>query len=99
MLHKTAAALLTQSLKPQTFTVFGGRPSHDFVLSHSMQKDADGPVEFLKPFWRTTPDRAGGTFVHPLLVYADLLSIDDDRTREIARIIYDRYLHTVIKTD
>lgn len=96
---ETAAALLTQSLKPQTFTVFGGRPSHDFVLRHSLQKDADGTVEFLKPFWRTPQARAGGGLcVHPLLVYADLLSIDDDRTREIAQSIYDRYLHTLIET-
>jgi hypothetical protein len=97
---ETAAALLTQSLKPQTFTVFGGQPSHDFVLRHSLQKDVGGTVEFLKPFWRTPPDRAGGgPCVHPLLIYADLLSIDDDRTRETAQIIYDRYLHTLIETD
>ena len=96
---ETAAALLTQSLKPQTFTVFGGQPSHDFVLRHSLQKDASGTVEFLKPFWRTPQAPAGGGLcVHPLLVYADLLSIDDDRTREVAQIIYDRYLRTIIET-
>lgn len=96
---ETAAALLTQSLKPETATVFGGRPSHDFVLRHSLQKDAGGTVEFLKPFWRTPQARAGGSpCVHPLLVYADLLSIDDDRTREVTQIIYDRYLRTIIET-
>jgi len=96
---ETAAALLTQSLKPQTFTVFGGMPSHDFVLRHSLQKDAGGTVEFLKPFWRTPQALAGGSpCVHPLLVYADLLSVEDDRTREVARIIYDRYLRTIIES-
>ena len=96
---ETAAALLTQSLKPQTATVFGGSPSHDFVLKHLLQKDPEGTVEFLKPFWRTPQARAGGDpCVHPLLVYADLLSIDDDRTREVAQTIYDRYLRTIIET-
>jgi len=96
---ETAAALLTQSLKPQTVTVFGVSPSHDFVLKHLLQKDPEGTVEFLKPFWRTPQARAGGDqCVHPLLVYADLLSIDDDRTREVAQIIYDRYLRTIIET-
>lgn len=96
---ETATALLTRSLKPQTATVFGGRPSHDFVLKHLLQKDPGGSVEFLKPFWRMpqAPDD-GGHCVHPLLVYADLLSIDDDRTREVAKIIYDRYLRTIIET-
>lgn len=96
---ETAAARLTQSLKPQTFTVFGRPPSHAFVLRHSLQKDADGTVEFLKPFWRTPQARPDGSpCVHPLLVYADLSSIDDDRTREVAQTIYDRYLHTLIET-
>jgi hypothetical protein len=35
---------------------------------------------------------------HALLVYADLLSIDDDRTREVAQNIYDRYLRTIMET-
>ena len=96
---EAAAALLTQSLKPQTATVFGGRPSHDFVLKHLLQKDTEGTVEFLKPFWRTAQAPANGEHcVHPLLVYADLLSIDDDRTREVAQIIYDRYLRNIIET-
>ena len=69
------------------------------MLKHSLQKDPDGTVEFLKPFWRTPQVQSGGgSCVHPLLVYADLLSIDDDRTREVAQIIYDRYLRTIIET-
>ena len=96
---ETAAALLTQSLKPQTATVFGGSPSHDFVLKHLLQKDPEGTVEFLKPFWRTPQVQSGGNpCVHPLLVYADLLSIDDDRTCEVAQIFYDRYLRAIIET-
>jgi hypothetical protein len=96
---ETAAAFLTQSLKPQTATVFGAVPSHDFVLRHLLQKDPDGTVEFLNPFWCPPQSPAGGDpCAHPLLVYADLLSIDDDRTREVARIIYDRYLRNIIET-
>lgn len=96
---ETAASLLTHALKPQTSTIFGNRPSHDFVLKHLLQKDPEGTVEFLKPFWRTSPPSSSGPqCVHPLLVYADLLSIDDDRTREVAKHIYDKYLRTIIET-
>jgi hypothetical protein len=95
---ETAAALLTHALKPQTATIFGIRPSHDFVLKHLLQKDPEGSVEFLKPFWRTSQALSSGVpCVHPLLVYADLLSIDDDRTREVAKLIYDKYLRTIIE--
>lgn len=97
---ETAAALLTQSLKPQTATIFGSLPSHAFVLKHQLQKDAAGTVEFLKPLWPTPNHKTvKGQCVHPLLIYADLLSIDDDRTREVAKIIYEHHIHPIIKTD
>jgi hypothetical protein len=96
---ETGAALLTHDLKPQTATVFGNRPAHDFVLKHLLQKDPEGSIEFLAPFWGLPPVRTKSSpCVHPLLVYADLLSIDDDRTREVAKQIYDKYLRTLIET-
>jgi len=94
-----AVAILTHALKPQTATIFCNRPSHDFVLKHLLQKDPEGSVEFLKPFWGTSQALSSGVpCVHPLLVYADLLSIDDDRTREVTKLIYDKYLRAIIET-
>jgi hypothetical protein len=61
--------------------------------------DPEGTVEFLKPFWRMSQAPSSGPqCVHPLLVYADLLSVDDDRTREVAQNIYGKYLRTIIET-
>ncbi len=97
---ETAAALLTHSLKPQTATIFGSLPSHAFILKHQLQKDPAGSVEFLKPLWPTTNHKpVQGHCVHPLLIYADLLSIDDDRTREVAKIIYEHHIHPIINTN
>jgi hypothetical protein len=98
---ETAAARVTQSIKPQTATIFGGLPSNAFVLKHQLQKDPAGSVEFLKPFWaKPNPEKAVKLkCVHPLLIYADLLSIDDDRTREVAKIIYEHHIHPIIKAD
>ena len=96
---EVAAAMLTDSLKPGTVTIFGERPSHAFVLQHQLQKNPQGSVEFLKPIWRPPhPSAWEKQCVHPLLVYADLMSINDDRTREAANIIYDRYLRSIIET-
>lgn len=97
---ETAAARLTQSLKPQTATIFGALPSHAFVLKYHLQKDDAGSVEFLKPFWPTQKRKAiTSECVHPLLIYADLLSIDDDRTREVAKVIYENHIHPIITKD
>ena len=96
---EVAAALLTGELKPGTATIFGASPSHAFVLAHGLQKDPEGTVEFLKPFWRDSiSPPAPKNCVHPLLVYADLMSVDDERTREVAQSVYDRHLRTVIET-
>jgi hypothetical protein len=95
---EVAAALLTGDLKPGTATIFGAIPSHAFVLDHDMQKDPQGTVEFLKPFWQdSVMPTASNNCVHPLLVYADLMSIDDERTHEVAQSIYDRYLRSIIE--
>jgi hypothetical protein len=96
---EVAESKLTGTLKPGTVTVFGEGPSHGFVLKHRLQKDPQGPVEFLSPFWRM--EVASGpvrTCVHPILVYADLLAIDDDRTREAAGAVYEHHLRSIIET-
>ena len=96
---EVAAALLTGELKPGTATIFGASPSHAFVLDHGLQKDPRGTVEFLRPFWGgSVAPAAASNCVHPLLVYADLMSIDDERTHEVAQSVYDRYLRPIIET-
>lgn len=96
---EVAAAVLTRELKPGTVTIFGAPPSHAFVLENDLQKDPRGTVEFMRPFWRETATPVpAANCVHPLLVYADLMSIDDERTQEAARTVYDRYLRSIIET-
>jgi hypothetical protein len=96
---EVAAALLTGELKPGTATIFGASPSHEFVLNHGLQKDPEGTVEFLKPFWRdSAAPTTSNNCVHPLLVYADLMSINDERTHEVAQSVYERYLRATIET-
>jgi hypothetical protein len=96
---EVAAAMLTNSIKPGSFMIFGEPPSHAFILKHHLQKDPSGSVEILKSFEsQLNLSPLGKNCVHPLLIYADLMSVDDDRTREVAQIIYDRYLHTLIQT-
>jgi hypothetical protein len=96
---EVAAALITGELKPGTATIFGASPSNAFVLEHSLQKDPQGTVEFLKPFWQDSALPAtSSNCVHPLLVYADLMSIEDERTHEVAQSVYNRYLRTIVET-
>jgi hypothetical protein len=96
---EVATALLTGELKPGTTTIFGPVPSHAFVLGHDLQKDPLGTVEFVKPFWRDSAvPPASNHCAHPLLIYADLMSIDDERTHEAAQTVYDLHLRSIIET-
>lgn len=95
---EVAAAILTRYLKPGTTAIFSPSPANDFILRHGLKMDPRGDVEFLKPFWREPPLwKPEKNCVHPLLVYADLLAIDDDRTRETAQVVYDKHLRPVIE--
>jgi hypothetical protein len=97
---EVAAKKMTGDIKPGTATIVGTSLPHSFVLRHGLQLDPEGSVELIRPIsacaWSTHdhPDCA-----HPLLVYADLLAIEDNRTHEVARTIYDRYLRSIIEAD
>lgn len=95
---EVGSALLNGILKPGTFTIFGNRPSHAFILAHGLQKDPKGSVEYLSPFWLAGAAIDSAPLVHPLLIYADLLTMDDDRTQEAAQAVYDQHLRTIIET-
>lgn len=97
---EVAAAKLTGMLKPGTFALYGDPPTHELVLRHGLQRDPRGTVEFLNLFWMDQAETSPGSeCVHPLLVYADLLAIDDDRTREAAQAVYEHHLRPSIETD
>lgn len=94
---EVAAAMLTGFLKPETGAIFAPKPTHGFILKHRLQQEPKGAVAFLQPFWREPPLWSPEKrCVHPMLVYADLLTIDDDRTREAAQVIYDQHLRTIV---
>lgn len=97
---EVAAKKLTGGIKPGTATIIGNALPHAFVLRHGLQRDPEGSVELIRPlsaYERSRHDHPG--CAPPLLVYADLLAIEDNRTHEVARTIYDRYLRSIIEAN
>lgn len=63
-----------------------------------LRKDPRGNTEILRRFWAANEWEARDKqVVPPLVVYADLISKSDSRTRETAQIIYDQYLAQLVK--
>jgi hypothetical protein len=90
---EVAAAKLTSELEPRTVTLYAHEPIARFVGAYRLAAADDGPVEILEAFW-PQPELGNNEaeVVSPLLICADLLSIADPRTIQLARTIQERHL-------
>ncbi|XAZ82186.1 type IV toxin-antitoxin system AbiEi family antitoxin (plasmid) [Fibrella sp. ES10-3-2-2] len=88
-----AADALTGDLRPATLTLYTDQDRAGLFKAYKLLPDIDGPVEVHEVFWKKQADTTNvPPVVPPLLIYADLSAIDDPRTTEIARRIYQDYI-------
>ncbi|GAB3562784.1 type IV toxin-antitoxin system AbiEi family antitoxin [Spirosoma luteolum] len=83
-----AADALTGNLRPATLTLYTDQDRTDLLKTYKLLPDPNGPVEINEVFWKEIIAGSDVTTVPPLLLYADLLAIDDPRTTDTARLIY-----------
>jgi hypothetical protein len=84
-----AAARLTGHLRPGTATLYGDKVERRLLIDLRLRLDPDGNVDFRRRFWRFEDEQG---LVPPLLIYADLLAIGDERCLETAQIVHEKYL-------
>ncbi len=94
-----AAAKLTRYLKPERYTVYTDQLPGKLIYKFKFQKDLNGNIEVLTPFWAFNGKLAEKGLVPPLLIYADLMATGEARTIEAAEIIYAKYLARLIRED
>jgi hypothetical protein len=94
-----AAAELTGYLKPEKYTVYTDQLIGKLIYRFKFQKDPNGNVEILMPFWTFKWELAEKGLVPPLLIYADLVATGDARAIETAEIIYDKYIARLVRKD
>lgn len=89
---EVAAAKLTRYLKPGTVTLYADK-NHltKLVVANKLKKDPNGTVEVFERFWPQNIFGEGET-VNPILIYADLVALGEQRTMETARLIYEQHL-------
>lgn len=91
---EVAATKLTRYLKPGIVTLYADKNRlTDLVIANRLKKDPYGNVEILERFWPPGNDFEKGETVHPILIYADLAAIGEQRTMETARMIYEQHLN------
>ncbi|WP_246169390.1 type IV toxin-antitoxin system AbiEi family antitoxin [Rudanella paleaurantiibacter] len=90
-----AADALTNDLRPATLTLYTDQSKAGLLNTYKLLPDSDGPVEVNRLFWKPPVGQGDCFTVPPLLAYADLLAIDDPRTTDIARRIYQDHVVNV----
>lgn len=89
---ETAAARITNFLRPLIHTVYIGDKIGEFVLRNRLKKNPNGNVEIVKKFWNFADDNEIKNIVPAILIYTDLITTGDPRNIETANIIYEREL-------
>jgi hypothetical protein len=87
---ETAAAQLTNYLRPLIHTIYIGDKLGEFILRNRLKKNLNGNVEIVKKFWNFTDDYEINNLVPAILIYTDLITTGDPRNIETANIIYEK---------
>jgi len=95
---EAAAARWTDYLKPELITIYVAPDRlNDLLLRNRLRKDPQGDVEILERFWKPAAAATQDDFVHPILVYADLLATGNERNIETAKMIYEQHILRLIR--
>lgn len=91
---ESAAALVTQYLKPEVITIYSEKGIPKELLTRArLRPDPTGNVEFLSaPVKLDETPGFPDNVVHPVLVYADLVASGDARNLQTAMMIRDEYI-------
>ena len=84
-----AADILTNYLQPATLTIYTEENRIDLIKKYRLIPDTNGNIKLYPKFWKATEKNET---VQPVVIYADLLGINDPRTIELANMIYNEYL-------
>lgn len=84
-----AADILTNYLRPAELTLYTIESRNELMKQYRLVPDEKGTVVAYKKFWNT---EVQGKTVPALLIYADLVNINDRRSLETAKKIYDEYI-------
>jgi len=88
-----AADIITDHLRPEKLTLYTTETRNELMKNYRLVPDINGNVEIYKQFWNENKSTNQLRNTAPIMViYADLITTDDKRNRETAKIIYEQYI-------
>jgi hypothetical protein len=87
---EVAAFKLTNYLRPQNVILYVREENlKNILLRNRLKKKENGNIEIYKKFWSNS-GKQDESIAHPFIIYADLMEINNQRTIETAKVIYDQ---------
>jgi len=94
---EVAANKLIKYIKPEEIIIYTDYKKYkNFIVQNRLQKDTNGEITILEKFWKIENKGFEDT-ADPILIYADLLNIDNQRTIETAGMIYEKFIDRRIR--
>lgn len=87
-----AGDLLTNHLRPEKLTLYTDETRNELMKNYKLVPDEKGNVTIYKKFWKEEDYNNENRTAPIMVIYADLITTDDKRTRETAKMIYERYI-------
>lgn len=89
---EVAGYLLTKYRNPGETIIYANGDPAPIIIENRLKADPAGDVEIVEKFWDFDLETNEPGLVPPLLAYADLMAARDPRDRDVARIIYERFM-------
>ncbi|MDD5659517.1 MAG: type IV toxin-antitoxin system AbiEi family antitoxin, partial [Actinomycetota bacterium] len=89
---------LISHIKPQKIIVYADYKKYkNLIIENRLCKDDNREIIFLERFWKVDKNNEFKEIVNPILIYTDLININNQRTLEMAKVIYKRYIDRCIR--
>lgn len=85
---EAGAYILKPYLEPVLFEGYSDFESEQLIKKNKLIPDRSGNIVVYKKFWKSNDEQT----VNPILIYADLVLVNDPRALELSGMVYDEYL-------
>lgn len=86
------AYLMLRYLRPVNFTIYTTEEKKEFALKYKLIPDRNGNLMVYRKFWNNAIEEKIKGAAPAIIIYAELLAINDARAWETAEMIYDQYI-------
>lgn len=86
------AYLMLRYLRPVDFTIYTAEDKKEFALKYKLIPERNGNIMVYRKFWNNNIKVETEGAVPAVIIYAELLAINDARAWETAEMLYDQYI-------